>query len=119
MEMISPKIVNGDLIIENGDVVLVSDDDELAQSTAINLKTRLGEFFLEEDSGLNRENILGKNFNHELVRDDIIECVMQDDRIASVENIEIVDDRAKRKRTISLTLVKDNGDTVQVEGVEL
>lgn len=117
--MKSPKIVNGDLVFENGDVVWVEGDEDLVQSTSINFKTRLGEFFLEEDAGLSRDNILGKNFDDDLIRDDIIEAAMKDERIASVEDIEITNNRVERKRIISFTITKEDGGTVQLEEVEV
>ncbi|WP_051291496.1 DUF2634 domain-containing protein [Fictibacillus gelatini] len=119
MNIFSPKIVDGDIVIENGDIAMIEGDEELAQSVRMLLQTRKGEFFLEEDHGLVFDHILGKDFNLDEARDDIIEAISQEDRIASVEEIAFNDDLQSRTRTISLTLKKDDGETLSVEGVEI
>lgn len=118
--MISPKIVDGDLVIDgNGDIVMVEGDEELAQAMEMTLQTRKGEFFLELEHGLVFDNLLGKEVNQEQARDDIIEVVSQEDRIASVKEVSFVDDWKNRTRLVSLKLQKDNGETLSIEGVDL
>lgn len=117
--MIAPKIAFGDLVLENNDFVMVEGDEELVQSVQSNLKTRKGEWFLDENFGLDRTNILEKNNNKDLIHDDIVEACCQDERIATVEELVITDNRHGRSRLITLRLMKDNGDELPVEGVEI
>jgi len=44
---------SGNVIIEDGDIAFVSEDDEIAQSVRIRLRTWLGEWFLDKDYGTN------------------------------------------------------------------
>lgn len=118
--MFSPKIVDGDLIIDdNGDFVMVEDDEELAQSVTMVLQTRKEEFFLDLDHGLVFDNLVGKEASQDEAYEDILEAVSQEERIASVDAVSFDDDRKQRKRSVSLTLQKENGETLMLEGVGL
>lgn len=117
--MIAPKIENGDLVIDNNDFVMLDGDEELSQSVRLLLQTQKEEFFLDEDHGLSRDNIQGKEADQDAAADDIIEAVSQEYRIESVEDIVFEDDRKNRSRTVTLTLQKEDGETLTVEEVEL
>jgi phage baseplate assembly protein W len=112
----APKLLNGDLVIENGELVMISDDEELVQSVQAILGTRKGEFFLDSEHGLSHENVLGKPANQDLARDDIIEALMQEERVASILAVNFDDDKAKRKRNVSLTIEKSNGSQLPIDG---
>lgn len=117
--MFSPKIVDGDLVIdENGDIVMVEDDEELAQSIRMVLQTRKGEFFLDPDHGLVFDNLLGKEASQDEAHEDIVEAVSQEERIASVEEVIFNEDRKNRKRSVSLVLRKETGEILTIEKVD-
>ncbi|KRI55732.1 DUF2634 domain-containing protein, partial [Acinetobacter baumannii] len=82
--MIAPKLKDGDLVIENGNLIMVEGDEELAQSVAATLQTRKGEFFLEPEHGMSFRNMLGKVADQDETRDDIIEAISQESRVQSV-----------------------------------
>lgn len=42
---------NGNVVLENSDLAFVSDDDEIAQSVRIRLRTWFGEWYLDKDYG--------------------------------------------------------------------
>ncbi|MED4977229.1 DUF2634 domain-containing protein [Heyndrickxia faecalis] len=117
--MISPKIVQGDIVIENGEVVMVDGDEELVQSIRMLLQTRKGEFFLEPEHGLSFDNIIGKEANQDETHDDIVEAISQEDRIESVEKIDFNDDNKARIRSISVELQKADGNALNIEGVDI
>lgn len=98
---------------------MLDGDEELAQSVRVLLQTQQEEYFLDEDHGLSRENLQGKEANQDAAADDIIEAVAQEERIESVEDIVFEDNRKNRNRTVSLTLQKTDGETLMVEEVEL
>ncbi len=51
-----------DLVVENGDFVMVEDADEVAQRVAVALKTHRGEWLFDTDLGLPyREEIMVRN----------------------------------------------------------
>ena len=51
---------NNDLVIQNGELQLVEGTDLLRQTVQTVLNTNKGEWFLDEDEGINFRNILGK-----------------------------------------------------------
>lgn len=114
----APKLVNGDLVIENNELVMIDGDEELVQSVQAILGTRKGEFFLDSEHGLSHENILGKPASQELARDDIIEALMQEERVASVPSISFEDDKSKRKRNVNLSIEKTDGTQLSIDGGE-
>lgn len=111
---------NGDLVMKNGEIQMVEGDKELAQSVESILKTRQGEFFMDTEFGLNRDNLLGKQADQDAAHDDIVEAVAQESRIATVEEITFADDRSSRSRTVSLSMTKaDDGKTVELNDVDV
>lgn len=114
----APKLLNGDLVIENGELVMIDGDEELVQSVQAILGTRKGEFFLDSTHGLSHDNVTGKPANQDLARDDIIEALMQEERVASIPSVVFDDDKAKRKRSVSLSIEKTNGTQLSLDGGE-
>lgn len=118
--MKAPLIVDGDLVMQNGEIVMVDSDAELAQSVESILKTRQGEFFMDTEFGLNRDNLLGKQADQDAAHDDVVEAVAQEPRIATVDTITFTDDRTARTRTVSLSMTKaDDGETISIENVDV
>lgn len=115
--MKAPKLLNGDLVIENGNLVMIEGDEELVQSVQAILGTRKGEFFLNTDHGVSHDNLLGKPADEELARSDIIEALMQDERVESVDVV-FEDDKSKRTRNVKVSIQKENGVSLTVDGGE-
>ncbi len=106
---------NGDLVLSGGSFLYVEGDIELAQSVENVLATAKGEWFLDEDHGLERDAILGKQFNESEATDAIIEAVTQEERIASVEDIRYAFDKVTRTLSVSMQLRKDDGEIIPLE----
>lgn len=117
--MKSPKLQNGDLVIENNDLILISDDEELIQSVRNTLLTRKGEFFLDPEEGVSHDNLLGKGTSDEEARDDIIEALSRDERIQAVTDIMFTDNLETRRRQVSLTIQKQDDTELTIDEVEL
>lgn len=114
------KLVNGDLVFnESGELEMVSDDDEIAQNLEMILSTQLGEFQLDETIGLDRSNILTKQFDEKQAHYDIVEALMQEDRVQEVRDVTFIPDKENRIMTVNVTVVKTDGTTVTVEGVPI
>lgn len=114
------KLVDGDLSFDgNNDLEMVSDDEEYVQNLKVIMQTRLGEFDLDETVGLNRENLLTKQFDEEQARYDLIEALMQEDRTDEVSKLIFNQDKLNRKLSIDLEVKKTDGDAVNVEDVNI
>ncbi len=50
----------GDLLIENGEIQMITESDVTAQKIKTVLGIQKGEWFFNEDEGINRDAILGK-----------------------------------------------------------
>lgn len=105
----------GDFQLNEGSFSWIEGDLELAQSVRVLIQTRKGEWFLNEEHGMDRTSILGKNFNANETKSDIIEVVSQEPRIAAIEKIDFV--TLNRVLYVDLTLRKDDGTTLTLQEV--
>lgn len=80
---------DADLVFESGDVGMVSDVDEVRQNVALALRTVLGEFFADKSIGLDRQFILGKDYNEQYATAAITNCIQKDPRVTSVDSIKL------------------------------
>lgn len=87
--------INGDLVIENGDLVMIEGNEELRQAIERILTTNKNEWFLDVDFGLDYQAIQGKGKSKESIKLAISEAIHQDSRIKSVDirDIEIDNNR--------------------------
>lgn len=108
-------LINGDLAFENGDFKTVQDTEELRQTVYIGMQTNEGEWFLNPDLGMNQRVFVGKKPNDEAMRAEIIKGAFQDERISSVDEIEIVRDTKKRKIDVSFRATAATGETIENE----
>jgi phage baseplate assembly protein W len=115
--MISPKLENGDLVVKDGNLVMISGDEELIQSVQSTLRTRKGEFFLDPEYGLSYNNLLGKAISEEEARDDIIEALSKDERIGAVKDISFL--KEGRTLKVSLTIQKQDETELTIDEVDL
>lgn len=115
--MKSLKIVDGDIVFETNDAVFIDEDEEIAQSVQTILQTNKGEWFLNTDFGLDRSVFFQKPFNETIANDAIREAVAQEERIQRIEDITF--ERSDRTLKVSLTLIKKDGGTLAIEGVNV
>lgn len=111
------KMVDGDMVIENGDFVIVSGHDELRQ----NIENRYGinkdEWFLNIELGLDYSMIQGKGISDSQIELAIRECGLQDSRVKEVLNVETT--REYRHTDIAFTLVDREDEEYKQEVVDI
>jgi hypothetical protein len=103
---------NDDLVIENGDFKFVQYEKEIAQSLERRLTTRLTEFFLEPEIGIDYNILYQKNPDLDDIRDAIGDCLSQDERVLSVDMVEF---DLKKDRS-ALIRFKATSNTGPIEG---
>lgn len=114
------QVTAGDLVISNGDFAMISDNEELAQSVRMNIEAAKGEWFLDEEYGMDREPFEEKPFNEEAARLALVEAATADERIEAVAEIEMTPDFKTRRLKVRMELTKLNTDeTIVLEGVEI
>lgn len=114
--MFNFKVVAGDIMLDGqNDIVLVYDDDEFVQSLQELLSTNTGEWFVNDEYGLRRYEILGQKYKYDDAVDVISEAIFQHEDVDRIESIVLDFDRKSRKMTVQFEVVKKTGDTVQGE----
>jgi phage baseplate assembly protein W len=110
--VLSPKLINGDFVIENGELVMVSGAQELAQSCELVLGTNKGEWFLNPGLGIEFPKIQGKHVSAEAVQEQIRGGLRQETRIKTVDSISVQLDTTNRQMTASFTATAIDDTTV-------
>jgi hypothetical protein len=113
--MQSLKLLNGDLMFENGELVIIDGAGELAQCCEIVLGTNKGEWFLNEEMGIDFNKMHGKNVNEQAIRQQIRNGLSQETRIKSVDDITVILDNVKRVSTVTFVATSDDGMSVESE----
>lgn len=108
---------NGDVIIDDGDIAMISDNEEISQRIATTLRTRLNEFEpVDEPMGLTRENALGKGYNQDFLQEDIEDAIRtQVDENIDVQEINFTKSDADRSLSVEVKYMLPNGDVETVQ----
>lgn len=106
----------GDIYFENGNLVLVKDEDVLVQQFKIIFGTRLGEYFLNSNEGINHEALFGnKTINEDSIRFEIMKTAEQVEGFIGFKTLDFKFDSLNRKLNISLIANFKNGLEVNFE----
>lgn len=73
------KIKDGDIVIKNGDICFSEGMDLIRQTVESVIGTNKGEWFLNADEGINFKNILIKNPDNDIIRNELINGLRQID----------------------------------------
>lgn len=109
---------NNDLDFDEDDLTIVDGDDEITQSLGIILRTRQGEFFDDEEMGLDTSNLLGRDYDEDIGISDIIQALEeQDSRVADVDvnDLDVDDESRNLSISLSITLNDDPGNEIDME----
>ncbi len=108
---------DGDLVIENGDMVIVDGLAAIGQHVAIRLRSFKGEWFLNQNFGVSYlQEVLGKGTPATRLRAIFQEIILGTDGIASVDSMDLDYDGATRTLTITFQATTDSGEPLP--GVE-
>lgn len=109
---------NNDLDFDEDDLTIVDGDDEIIQSLGIILRTRQGEFFDDEEMGLDTSNLLGRDYDEDIGISDIIQALEeQDSRVADVDvnDLDVDDESRNLSISLSITLNDDPDNEIDME----
>lgn len=104
-----------DLVLENGDFVMVEGPDEEAQAVWLAISTNKGEWFLDTLHGLAYKYVQTKNPNEVQIKAEVMGTIYQDDRVAEVVEVNLEFDRQKRSLKIIFRAKMKSGATVTGE----
>ena len=93
-----------DLIMKNGDLVLIDDAERVAQQVKIKLKSFFGEWFLDTTYGVPYlEDIMVKKPNMEQVRNIFRQQILDVDDVTAVSSLVLTLNSASRELTADFT----------------
>lgn len=104
------NVQTGDLVVRNGDLMIVNNGERVAQQVLITLREWLGEWFLKTSDGVPYlEYILIKNPNEAHVRQVLSEAIQSVDGVKGVTEFEFAFNRILRTLTVSYEIDTDYG----------
>ena len=116
--MIALKIdENGDFVYQNGTFQMVEGDEQLVQEIRIAIETNKNEWFLDYEEGMDRNYLLGKNYDENRARSSIIESLINLSQTVFVENVTF--QKVARTLFVNIALRKEDGTRLNVEGVRI
>ena len=103
-----------DIVIENGIVQLVEGSELKRQSAECTLNTKKGEWFFNEELGINFNLLLGKKseLDSETIRSVLMDGLLQVDESFVIHQILTNYDKHKRKLTVGFTATTENGESI-------
>lgn len=113
---------NGDVVINNNNQIELVEDLELVVQTLKQvINTNLGEWFSDEEEGIDYHVVLTKNPNYDLIQDTIETAVQQ---VADNLNVEIETDNftfevTGRELTIAFTMTVTSGENEESAELEV
>lgn len=108
--------VSGDLVMEGGELQIVSGDDEILQTFRGLLQTYKNEWFLDPDMGFDYSVVNGvKDIDEEALSNALEDVADQMEEIDRIENIQINHNRQTRKAHIRCTAFKTDGGSMEIE----
>ena len=104
------NVQTGDLVVRNGDLMIVNNGERVAQQVLITLREWLGEWFLKTSDGVPYlEYILVKNPNEAHVRQILSEAIQSVEGVKGVTELEFAFNRILRTLTVSYEIATDYG----------
>lgn len=103
---------NGDVLIENGAISIVTGDNLLQQNVLTVLRTNLQEWFFDWDQGIDFDNLLGKGTSEELARYEVERGLAQVDSTFAITEFAYTEDKAARKAYVAFKAQTASGEEV-------
>lgn len=105
----------GDLVIQQGDFQFIKGHEEVVQCCRHEIATNVGEWFLNPNMGMNHDLFLGKQTNEELMRSELQQALLREERIESVDTINFETDQKGRSLLITFMVMGKNGESYKGE----
>lgn len=106
---------NGDVMLENGKISMISGTDLTAQTLQTVAGTNKGEWFLNEDEGIDFDSVIGKGITEDMQRAEIIDACGQVDQNLQLTEFSSETDKKTRAAILAFTAVNQSGEEIRVE----
>ena len=105
----------GDVAIKNNKIEMIADDELSRQSIQYLLSTNKGEWFYNEEEGINFMNLLGKNVEDDTVKSEILDGLLQIDNTFVITDFSTERNAETRKLDVKFTASTADEKTVTVD----
>lgn len=113
---IAMDVNTNDIVLKNGDVLLIDNAERIAQQILISLRFWLGEWFLDTRQGVPYlEYILVKNPNEAHTKQVLTDAIKDVDGVDLVTNMDLSLNRIKRALTVEYTVKTSAGLLTRTE----
>lgn len=106
---------NGDVMLENGKISIVSGTDLMAQTLKTVIGTNKGEWFMNDDEGIDFDSVIGKGITEDMQRAEIIDACGQVDQNLQLTEFSSETDKKTRAAILAFTAVNQSGEEIRVE----
>ncbi len=101
---------SGDLVVTNGDLMIIDNAERIAQQIIITLREWSGEWFLNTADGIPYlEYVLVKNPNEDHIRQILSEAILDVDGVQSITSMDLTFSRVNRSLIVEYEAVTDYG----------
>ena len=110
-----------DIVIQNGDIVLINGIEQIAQSIKSSLLVFMGEWFLNTTIGIDYLNrVFTKQTNSRIVRSIILRNLQKHENVVRVTDLQLNVDRVNSTLDVRATvLVRDEQDNQDITNIEV
>ena len=107
---IAMNTASGDLVVKNGDLLIIDNAERIAQQILITLREWSGEWFLNTADGIPYlEYILVKNPNEDHIRQILSEAILDVDGVQSITSMDLTFSRVNRSLIVEYEAITDYG----------
>ena len=106
---------NGDVMLENGKISIVSGTDLTVQTLKTVIGTNKGEWFMNDDEGIDFDSVIGKGITEDMQRAEIIDACGQVDQNLQLTEFSSETDKKTRAAILAFTAVNQSGEEIRVE----
>jgi hypothetical protein len=107
---IAMNTASGDLVVKNGDLMIIDNAERIAQQILITLREWSGEWFLNTADGIPYlEYILVKNPNEDHIRQILSEAILDVDGVQSITSMDLTFSRVNRSLIVEYEAITDYG----------
>lgn len=103
---------NGDLLIENNEISMVTEAELIQQKVWTELRTNLREWFFDWERGIDFKNLNGKDRSADIARMEIERGLRKVDETFEITEFTYTADKETRKATITFKARTASGDEV-------
>lgn len=106
---------NNDILISNNQIQMINGEEFTRQTVQTVIGTNKGEWSLNEDEGINFKNILGKNTEEEVIKNEIEQGLSQVDGSFILTSFSSAYDSSTRKLNISFEAENNENQKIEIE----